>query len=170
MKRLFRETRSRRGLASMATLLTSTMLAGASYASGAGAAAPDAGASAAPTVSEVIVTAEKRSESIQKVSMSIQALDSKKLDQLNVSEFQDYVKYLPSVSFVTEGPNQTSVYFRGIADGEDGNHSGPLPSVGVYLDEQPITTIGGTLDVPAYDLARVEVLAGPQGTLYGASS
>jgi outer membrane receptor protein involved in Fe transport len=59
---------------------------------------------------------------------------------------------------------------RGVTDGADGNHSGPSPTVGVYLDEQPITTIGGTLDIPTYDLARVEALAGPQGTLYGASS
>ena len=54
--------------------------------------------------------------------------------------------------------------------GGDGNHSGSLPSVGTYLDEQPVTTIGGTLDVHIYDIARIESLAGPQGTLYGASS
>jgi outer membrane receptor protein involved in Fe transport len=59
---------------------------------------------------------------------------------------------------------------RGVATGGDGNHSGSLPSVGSYLDEQPITTIGGTLDVHIYDIARIESLAGPQGTLYGASS
>ena len=61
---------------------------------------------------------------------------------------------------------------RGIPPPEaaEGNHSGPLPQVGFYLDEQPITTIGGTLDVHIYDIARIESLAGPQGTLYGASS
>ena len=59
---------------------------------------------------------------------------------------------------------------RGVASGDDGNHSGSLPSVGMYLDEQPITTIQGALDVHLYDIARVEALAGPQGTLYGASS
>src|SRR3954466_8290291 len=52
----------------------------------------------------------------------------------------------------------------------EGNHSGSLPSVGSYLDEQPVTTIGGTLDVHIYDIARIESLSGPQGTLYGASS
>jgi outer membrane receptor protein involved in Fe transport len=127
----------------------------------------DAGTTA---VGEVIVTANKRSESIQKVAASIQALDTRKLDELNVTEFNDYVKYLPSVSIQSAGPNAEEIYFRGIADGEDGNHSGPLPSVGVYLDETPITTIGGTLDIHVYDIARVEALAGPQGTLYGASS
>ena len=59
---------------------------------------------------------------------------------------------------------------RGVASGNNGNHSGSLPSVGIYLDEQPITTIGGALDIHVYDIARVEALAGPQGTLYGASS
>ena len=59
---------------------------------------------------------------------------------------------------------------RGVASGDNGNHSGPQPSVGMYLDEQPITTIQGALDIHIYDIARVEVLAGPQGTLYGASS
>ena len=54
--------------------------------------------------------------------------------------------------------------------GDNGNHSGPLPSVGVYLDEQPVTTIQGPLDIHVYDIERVEALAGPQGTLYGASS
>jgi iron complex outermembrane recepter protein len=59
---------------------------------------------------------------------------------------------------------------RGVASGGDGNHSGPLPSVGIYVDEQPITTIQGAIDVHPYDIERVEALAGPQGTLYGASS
>ncbi len=121
-------------------------------------------------VQEVVVTAEKREQSIQKVPMSIQAFDTRKLEQLNVNEFQDYIKYMPSVSFQTDGPNQTSIYMRGVASGDNANHSGPLPSVGVYLDEQPITTIGGTLDIHVYDIARIEVLPGPQGTLYGASS
>ena len=140
---------------------------------GAGAAyAADAPAAAAPSnqIQEVIVTAQKREENIQKVPMSIQALDSKKLTQLNVTEFNDYVKYMPSVAFQSSGPNTAQVYMRGVSSGDNGNHSGPLPTVGTYLDELPITTIGGTLDIHVYDIARVEVLPGPQGTLYGASS
>ena len=121
-------------------------------------------------VQEVIVTAQKREENVQKVPMSIQVLGTKKLEQLQVSSFDDYAKYLPSVSYQTAGPGFAQVYFRGVASGENGNHSGPLPSTGVYLDEQPITTIGGALDIHVYDIARVEALAGPQGTLYGASS
>ncbi len=123
-------------------------------------------------LSEVIVTAQKRSENIQKVPMSIQALDTKALTQLNISEFQDYVKYMPSVSFQTTGagPGNAQIYMRGVTSGANGNHSGSLPTVGTYLDEMPVSTIGGTLDVHIYDVARVEVLPGPQGTLYGASS
>ncbi|WP_029623349.1 TonB-dependent receptor plug domain-containing protein [Sphingomonas elodea] len=67
-------------------------------------------------------------------------------------------------------PGTNVIYMRGVASGGDGNHSGSLPSVGVYLDEQPVTTIGGNLDVHVYDIARIESLSGPQGTLYGASS
>ncbi len=59
---------------------------------------------------------------------------------------------------------------RGVASGGDGNHSGSLPSVGMYLDEQPVTTIDGNLNIHIYDIQRVEALSGPQGTLYGASS
>ncbi|WP_415644039.1 TonB-dependent receptor [Sphingomonas antarctica] len=120
--------------------------------------------------SEIIVTAQKREESLQSVPISIQALSTKKLDQLGISNFNEYAQQLPSVSFQTSAPGVTNVYMRGVASGGDGNHSGSLPSVGVYLDEQPVTTIGGTLDVHVYDIARIESLAGPQGTLYGASS
>ena len=134
---------------------------------------PSAAAPAAQddgTVQDIVVTAQKRSESLQNVPISIVALTSAKLEQLNISNFNSYAAQLPSVTFQTSQPGNTNVYMRGIASGGDGNHSGPLPSVGVYLDEQPVTTIGGTIDVHIYDVARIESLAGPQGTLYGASS
>ncbi len=155
-----------------ALLMATTMLAGTPVFAAEATASAEAQASTggATELGEVIVTAEKRSENIQSVPMSIQAIDSRKLTQLNVTSFQDYVKFMPSVAYQTFGPNETTIYMRGVADGGDANHSGPLPSVGSYLDEQPITTIGGTLDVHVYDIARVEVLPGPQGTLYGASS
>lgn len=120
---------------------------------------------------EIVVTAQKRSENLQNVPISIQALGTQKLDQLNISQFKDYATQLPSVAFQSSGaPGSNLIYMRGVASGGDGNHSGSLPSVGVYLDEQPVTTIGGNLDVHIYDIARIESLAGPQGTLYGASS
>ncbi len=119
---------------------------------------------------DIVVTAQKRDQNIQNVPISIQAIGTKRLDDLNISNFNQYTQLLPSVSFQTTQPGSTVVYMRGVASGGDGNHSGPLPSVGTYLDEQPVTTIGGTLDVHIYDIARIESLAGPQGTLYGASS
>ena len=122
------------------------------------------------TDGDIIVTAQKRDESIQNVPISIQAIGTRRLDQLNVSNFNEYTQLLPSVAFQSAQPGVTTVYMRGVASGGDGNHSGSLPSVGSYLDEQPVTTIGGTLDIHIYDIARIESLAGPQGTLYGASS
>lgn len=123
-----------------------------------------------PDQTEIVITATKREERLQNVPMSVQALGTRRLDQLNISNFEQYTKQLPSVSFNTSQSGGTVVYMRGVATGGDGNHSGSLPSVGVYLDEQPVTTVGGALDVHIYDIARIESLAGPQGTLYGASS
>jgi iron complex outermembrane receptor protein len=125
---------------------------------------------AAEMQDDIVVTAQKREENLQDVPISIQAIGTRKLDQLNISTFNEYTQLLPSVAFQSSQPGVTTVYMRGVANGGDGNHSGSLPSVGFYLDEQPVTTIGGTLDVHVYDLARIESLAGPQGTLYGASS
>jgi outer membrane receptor protein involved in Fe transport len=119
---------------------------------------------------EIVVTATKREEFLQNVPQSVIALGNRKLDQLNITNFEQYTKQLPSVSFNTSQSGGAVIYMRGVATGGDGNHSGSLPSVGVYLDEQPVTTIGGALDVHIYDIARIESLAGPQGTLYGASS
>ena len=119
---------------------------------------------------EIIVTATKREERLQNVPQSVIALGTRRLDQLNITNFEQYTKQLPSVSFNTSQSGGAVIYMRGVATGGDGNHSGSLPSVGVYLDEQPVTTIGGALDVHIYDIARIESLAGPQGTLYGASS
>ena len=130
----------------------------------------------AVTLGTVTVTAQKREENLQKVPVSIQAIGQVQLEQQDVAAFDDYAKMIPSLSYGTagggvfSGPGFLQVYMRGVASGGDGNHSGSQPSVGVYLDEQPITTITGALDVHMYDIARVEALAGPQGTLYGASS
>jgi len=128
------------------------------------------------TLSVVNVTAQKRTENLQKVPISINVLETDQLEALHVQNFNDYVKYLPSVTFqqggggIATGPGFASIYMRGVASGGNTNHSGSQPSVGVYLDDQPVTTIQGPLDIHMYDIARIEVLAGPQGTLYGASA
>ena len=125
------------------------------------------------TIDEVVVTAQKRTENMQDVPISIQALSGEKLSELNLVNFVDYTKMLPAVATqggAGAGSSFNLVYMRGIATAGDGQATTSLPSVGMYLDELPITTIQGNLDVHMYDMARVEALAGPQGTLYGASS
>jgi outer membrane receptor protein involved in Fe transport len=128
------------------------------------------------TLGTITVTSQKRTENLQKVPISIQVLGEEKLKQQDIADFDDYAKLIPSLSYsaigggVFAGPGFAQVYMRGVASGGDGNHSSSAPSVGMYLDEQPITTIQGALDIHIYDVARIEALAGPQGTLYGASS
>jgi len=124
----------------------------------------------AAAAGDIIVTATKRSESIQRVPISLQALGTETLAQHQVTNLDDYVKLLPSVSFQTYGPSQSDISIRGVSTGGINLPGGSLPTVGIYLDEVPVSTIGAMLDVHAYDLARVEALSGPQGTLYGASS
>jgi iron complex outermembrane receptor protein len=123
-----------------------------------------------PSLETITVTAQKRSERAQDVPISLSVIGAQQLDELQVNDFEDYAKLLPAVSITPNGPGFGQVYMRGVASGGDGNHSASLPSVGIYLDEQPITTIQGALDLHVYDIERVEALAGPQGTLYGASS
>src|SRR5271166_3964350 len=145
--------------------LASAMLAGAGMAY-----AADTPENA--TLEEVVVTAQKRTEDLQKVPISLQVLSGDKLEQLQVSGFDDYAKLLPSLSYRSLGPGQTQLFFRGISssNGTVPLHAGFLPSSGLYVDDIPVTTVAGALDIHVYDIARVEALAGPQGTLYGASS
>jgi len=119
---------------------------------------------------EIVVTAQKRTENLQDVPVSVQVLGNQQLEDLNLDNFRSYVEFLPTVSWESERPGVAQIYMRGIASGGDGVHSGSMPSVGVYLDEQPITTINHILDLHMYDIARIETLAGPQGTFFGASS
>lgn len=125
---------------------------------------------AAYTLAPVIVTARKVAQNLQNVPMSVEAITASALTQLHVNSFDDYLKLVPSMSTQTEGPGLSRVYIRGVSTEYNQSHSGPLPTVATYLDEQPVTTVQGTLDVHMYDIRRVEVLEGPQGTLYGASS
>ena len=122
------------------------------------------------TVEKVTVTAQKRQQQLQDVPASVQVLTNKKLEELQISDVNDVAKFLPNVTIQPTSPGFVGIYMRGVASGENRNHSGPSPSVGTYLDEIPITTIQGALDVHMYDISRVESLAGPQGTLYGANS
>ena len=125
-------------------------------------------------IEEVIVTATKRSESAQDIPVAVQALGGETLDDLNVSNFDDYIRFLPNVTAGGRGPGQSEVYIRGMSIDAItvllSGAQGTTPNVAQYLDEQPVTSPGRNLDVYVADLERVEVLPGPQGTLFGASS
>jgi outer membrane receptor protein involved in Fe transport len=123
---------------------------------------------------EVIVTATKRAENMQDVPIAISALGGDSLKELNVQTFDEYVQYLPNVVTAGIGPGAREVYIRGSAS-EQGSVTvssaqGSAPGVALYLDEMPVSFGARNLDLYAADLQRVEVLAGPQGTLFGASS
>ena len=136
-------TRSRkRKLARNRAKWVSMPLATAILAGGGARAADSNTAATADTgvLEEVTVTAEKRSEDLQKVPISLTVIGSEKLEQLEVQSFDDYAKFLPSVTFQSLAPGQAQLYFRGISSGEDGLHAGSLPATGVYLDETPLTT------------------------------
>lgn len=132
------------------------------------AATPDA----KPTgIGEIVVTATRRSESVQKVPISLQALTPEKLEQRQVVNFADYAALLPSVSYASLGPGRSDLYFRGVSFASEGAGDTSQQSVaGIYLDEIPMTTAGRMPEVHVYDMQRVEALAGPQGTLFGSSS
>jgi iron complex outermembrane recepter protein len=119
---------------------------------------------------EIVVTATRRQESVQKVPISLQALTTQKLEQRQVVNFSDYVALLPSVSFASLGPGRSDLYFRGISYDTGTGDASSLPTAGVYLDEIPMTTAGRMPEVHVYDMSRVEALSGPQGTLFGSSS
>ena len=123
---------------------------------------------------EVTVTATKRVENLQDVPFAVSALGQEQLDELNIANFDDYIRYLPGVNSAGRGPGQSSIFIRGMATDSSDQTSieigAPVPNVALYLDEQPVSSGGRNLDLYAADIARVEVLPGPQGTLFGASS
>ena len=137
-------------------------------------AAPAETATATATGSElqeVIVTAQHRSESLQDVPITIQAISGDQLGKLSVTTFDDVVKLLPNVTFSSNGPGQGNIYMRGLSVGFAGSQSSasinPFPNVATYLDEQSLTFPGRNLDLYMIDMERIEVLEGPQGTLFG---
>lgn len=150
------------------------ILGGASF--GAAEAAPATGSSDAGSelLQEIIVTSQRRSESMQDVPIAMQAFNEKALTELNVLTFDDYIKYLPNVSTSSNGPGMSEIYMRGLSAGaqqyQGSGSTGYFPNVAVYLDDQSVQLPSRNLDVYAVDLERIEVLEGPQGTLFGAGA
>jgi iron complex outermembrane receptor protein len=138
--------------------------AGISYAATA-AAASDEG------IAEITVTAQRRTESVQDVPITIQALTGDTMKALNISTIDDLLRYTPNVTFSGNGPGAGEIFIRGLSGGDQGNQSGsttsPFPNVALYLDDQSMQYPGRNNNVYIVDMERVEVLEGPQGTLFG---
>ena len=131
-------------------------------------------AQAQKAIEEITVTATKREESLQDVPIAVTALTETALEEIGITNFADYVLELPGVTAGGSGPGQNTVYIRGVASTTPNlttaGVAGLTPNVAFYLDQQPLSQPGRNLDVYAADLQRIEVLSGPQGTLFGASS
>jgi len=153
-------------------LLTSSALFALAGTAHAGQATPDVTATApSDTTGEIIVSAQRRDQSIQDVPMTLQALSADSLSKLNVTTFSDLLKYTPNVTFGTQGPGQGEIYIRGLSSGFGGVGAagaiGGFPNVALYLDDQSMQFPGRNPDIYVADIERVEVLEGPQGTLFG---
>ncbi len=121
---------------------------------------------------EIVVTAQKKTERLSETPLSVSVLSGEDLTRLGIYNFTDYASHIPGISFETEGAGQTQINIRGISAGRT-----VTPTVGIYIDDVPYggssasANIGGlALDIDTFDLQRIEVLRGPQGTIYGASA
>ena len=126
------------------------------------------------TIEEIVVTSRKKEETLQDVPLQVQTLTEQSLEQNGINTFEDYLLQLPGVTAGGSGPGQNTIYIRGLASTTPNlttaGVAGLAPNVSFYLDEQPLAQPGRNLDVYAADISRIEVLSGPQGTLFGASS
>ncbi len=119
-------------------------------------------------IDEIVVTATKRAENLQDVPMSIAAFTDEDIVQAGFKQLDDYAGLIPALSFARREPGGTNVIMRGCAT--SGVAFADTQSTAVYLDEQPISVAGINPDPRLVDIARVEALSGPQGTLFGDSS
>lgn len=133
---------------------------------------PDEQANRSNSVNEIVVTAQKREERLIDVPQSISVVSSDQLARLNATQFRDFANTIPGLSYTSAGAGFTQVSLRGVTVGQDVS-----PTVGIYADDVPYGSSTGfarggnlALDVGLFDIDRIEVLRGPQGTLYGAST
>jgi iron complex outermembrane recepter protein len=125
-------------------------------------------------VQEILVTATRREESLNKIPLAVQALSGDSLSDLNIVNFDKLIEFLPNVRTASRGPGASSIFIRGLSTDAPGlqvsGTAGAQPTVALYVNDAPASLVGRNLDLYTVDLQRVEVLAGPQGTLFGASA
>lgn len=125
-------------------------------------------------IADIVVTATRREESANRVPLAITALGGDTLGDLNITKFDKLIEYLPNVRSASRGPGASSIFIRGLSTDSPGlqiaGTAGAQPTVALYVNDAPASLVGRNLDLYAVDLQRVEVLAGPQGTLFGASA
>ena len=125
-------------------------------------------------IADIVVTATRREESLNKIPVAVQALSGDSLTKLNVVNFEKLIEFLPNVRSASHGPGTSSIFIRGLSTDSPGlqiaGTAGTAPSVALYVNDAPASLVGRNLDFYAADLQRIEVLAGPQGTLFGASA
>ena len=155
------------GSRSQIGLAVATALALAAPRSQAAVAAADS--PSASGLEEVIVTARKREENLQNVPLSVDVLTQRDLTNLGITQFDDYATKVPSISFISIGPGTQLFFMRGVSDGSNPNYAN-TSSTGVFLDDVSLSLSGVQPDLHLYDIARIEVLNGPQGTTFGAGS
>ena len=156
-------------LSSAAAAILSGLAGHTAYAADAtAAAAADTGGTA---IQEVVVTAQRRDETIQNVPMTVQALSTDSIQKLNITNVEQILRFTPNVVYSAPGAGQGQIAMRGLSTGRAGEQSyatvGNFPNVAVYLDEQSMQFPGRTPDIYLADMQRVEILEGPQGTLFG---
>ncbi len=150
--------------------------AGAAATLGPRAMAADATAAGTTSIGleEVVVTAQRKSENLQDVPITVQATSAAQLQQLNITTVNELLKYTPNVTFSSNGPGMGNIFMRGLsyggAPGQSQATIAPMPNVALYLDDQSMAFPGHNNDVYLVDMERVEILEGPQGTLFGGGS
>jgi len=117
---------------------------------------------------EIVVTATRRDVNLQNVAQSVTAFSTADIEQQAFRSTPDIIAALPSVNLISSTPGRSAVVMRGVSTGSSEYRTDS--QVAVYLDDQPMTSISTQVDVRLIDLARVEALPGPQGTLFGSSS
>jgi iron complex outermembrane receptor protein len=133
-------------------------------------AAPASAADASSTaLEEIVVTARKRTENLQDVPISIDVYTAKDMRNLAISQFEDYATMTPSISFISAGPGSQTLVMRGVSDGSNPNYANTATTL-FLLDDMSMNYQGTLPDLHLYDIERIEVLNGPQGTTFGAGA